>query len=314
MLLCAVVGFCFIVSAAHINKRFICENENREIVGRLQFYSDGTFSPWTACKDAELVSSYDSQLLDTPQTLTYQAPNGMTFTINVIVYDNTVPEELKVIRLEVSGIPKAMKYYPTNLYKCYTYVGEEVDFTQFELKVTYEDGSFKHKTLADSKIQAFGTMTTDRPSSYKGYTITFAYGDATVDFKYDVLIKPEIEAKKGMLGTTFGGSHLACAAALAVLEVMNSENLVQNAAEQGSYLMSELRKESKIVDMRGRGLMIGIDLPMPQSDFRSVLLNEYHVLTGMAGTNTLRLLPALTITREDCDRFLEAFHGTMKKF
>ena len=171
--------------------------ENPAIANNVKYryvYSDGTFSPWTACKDAELVSEYDSELIDTPQTLTYQAPNGMTFTINVIVYDNTVPEELKVIRLEVSGIPKAMKYYPTNLYKCYTYVGEEVDFTQFELKVTYEDGSFKHKTLADSKIQAFGTMTTDRPSSYKGYTITFAYGDATVDFKYDVLIKPEIQA------------------------------------------------------------------------------------------------------------------------
>ena len=95
---------------------------------------------------------------------------------------------------------------------------------------------------------------------------------------------------------------------------MNSQNLVQNAAEQGKYLMDELSKESRIVEMRGRGLMIGIDLPMPQGEFRSVLLNEYRVLTGMAGTNTLRLLPALTITREDCDRFLEAFHGTMKKF
>ncbi len=157
-------------------------------------YSDGTFSPWTICKDAELVSAYDSQLLDTPQVLTYQAPNGMTFTINVIVYDNTVAEELEVIRLEVSRIPDAMKYYPTNLYKCYTYVGEKVDFSQFEIKVTYEDGSFKHKTLEYSEIQTYGTMTTDRPSSSKGYTITFAYGDATVDFKYDVLIKPEIQA------------------------------------------------------------------------------------------------------------------------
>lgn len=171
--------------------------ENPAIANNVKYryvYSDGTFSPWTACKDAELVSEYDSELIDTPQTLTYQAPNGMTFTINVIVYDNTVPEELKVIRLEVYRVPDAMQYYATNFYKCYTYVNEKVDFTQFELKVTYEDGSFKHKTLADSKIQAFGTMTTDRPSSYKGYTITFAYGDATVDFKYDVLIKPEIQA------------------------------------------------------------------------------------------------------------------------
>lgn len=157
-------------------------------------YSDGTFSPWTACKNAELISEYNSELIDTPQALTYRTPDGWEFTVNVIVYDNTVVEELKVIRLEVSDIPKGMQYYPTNFYKCYTYVDEKVDFTQFEIKVTYEDGSFKHKTLEYSEIQAYGTMTTDRPSSSKGYTITFAYGDATVDFKYDVLIKPEIQA------------------------------------------------------------------------------------------------------------------------
>lgn len=159
-----------------------------------------------------------------------------------------------------------------------------------------------------------GLFFAHQQSGVKPDMITMAKGIGNGFPMAGVLIKPEIEAKKGMLGTTFGGSHLACAAALAVLEVMNSQNLVQNAAEQGAYLMSELSKESRIVEMRGRGLMIGIDLPMPQSEFRSVLLNEYRVLTGMAGTHTLRLLPALTITREECDRFLEAFRGTMKRF
>lgn len=159
-----------------------------------------------------------------------------------------------------------------------------------------------------------GMFFAHQQSGVKPDMITMAKGIANGFPMAGVLIKPEIEAEKGMLGTTFGGSHLACAAALAVLEVMNSENLVQNAAEQGKYLMEELAKESRIVEMRGRGLMIGVDLPMPQGEFRGSMLKEYGVLTGMAGTHTLRLLPALNITRSDCDRFLEAFHGTMKKF
>lgn len=171
--------------------------ENPAVAEKVRYryvYSDGTFSTWTLCKDAELVSEYDSQLIDTPQVLTYRAPNGMEFTVTVLVYDNTVPEEKEVLRLEVSETPKAMQYYATNLYKCYAYLGEECDFSEFQIKVTYKDGSWEHKTLADSEIKAYGTMTTERPSPYGGYLITFAYGNATVDFKYDVIIRPEIQA------------------------------------------------------------------------------------------------------------------------
>lgn len=174
--------------------------ENPAYYEKVQYryaYSDGTFSPWTVCKNAELISEYDSQLIDVPQALTYRTPEGWEFTVNVIVYNYSVvvPDNiLNVSRLEITGIPDTMKYYPTDLYKCYTYVGEEIDLSQFEIKVFYKDGSFKYKTLADSKIQVYGTTTTDRPSSSKGYTITFAYGKATVDFHYDVLIEPEIQS------------------------------------------------------------------------------------------------------------------------
>ncbi len=175
--------------------------ENPAYYEKVQYryaYSDGTFSPWTVCKDAELISEYDSQLMDVSQALTYRTPEGWEFTVNVIVYNYSVivPDDntLNVSRLEITKIPDTMKYYPTNLYKCYTYVGEEIDLSQFEIKVFYKDGSFKYKTLEDSKIQVYGTTTTERPSSSKGYTITFAYGKATVDFHYDVLIEPEIQS------------------------------------------------------------------------------------------------------------------------
>lgn len=175
--------------------------ENPAYYERVQYryaYSDGTFSPWKVCKDAELISEYDPWLIDVPQELTYRTPEGWEFAVNVIVYNYSVivPDDntLNISRLEITEIPDTLKYYPTNLYKCYTYVGEEIDLSQFEIKVFYKDGSFKYKTLENSKIQVYGTTTTERPSSSKGYTITFAYGKATVDFHYDVLIEPEIQS------------------------------------------------------------------------------------------------------------------------
>ena len=175
--------------------------ENPAYYEKVQYryvYSDGTFSTWTVCKDAELISEYDPWLVDVTQTLTYLTPEGWEFTVNVIVYNYSVivPDDntLNISRLEITEIPDTLKYYPTNLYRCYTYVGEEIDLSQFEIKVFYKDGSFKYKTLENSKIQVYGTTTTERPSSSKGYTITFAYGKATVDFHYDVLIEPEIQS------------------------------------------------------------------------------------------------------------------------
>lgn len=122
-----------------------------------------------------------------------------------------------------------------------------------------------------------------------------------------LLITPKIAAKKGMLGTTFGGSHLACAAALAVLEVINREYLLNNAAGLGKYLINELKKVKGVVEVRGEGLMIGVDLEIPQVEFRKKLTGKYRVMTGYSGKNTLRLLPPLIITRKEADEFLDAF-------
>lgn len=127
-----------------------------------------------------------------------------------------------------------------------------------------------------------------------------------------LLIAGGIQAKKGMLGTTFGGSHLSCAAALAVLEVIEKEYAVNNAAGLGKYLMRELKRIKGVTEVRGRGLMIGVDTESPQKDIRARLLKEYHILTGYSGQYTLRLLPALTITRKEADEFLRAFREVME--
>lgn len=121
-----------------------------------------------------------------------------------------------------------------------------------------------------------------------------------------VLISPDIKAEKGMLGTTFGGNHLACAAAIAVLDVMREENLVENASKVGVYLLEKLKAVPGIKDVRGRGLMIGFDVEGSGSEMRKKLLFDKHIFTGGAGANTVRLLPALGINKEQVDTFIKA--------
>ncbi len=128
-----------------------------------------------------------------------------------------------------------------------------------------------------------------------------------------VLIAPHFEAKKGMLGTTFGGNHLACAAGIAVLEIFEQENLVANAREVGDYLLAELRKIPQLKEVRGRGLMIGMEIEGSASELRLRLLKECHIFTGGAGVSTVRLLPALTITRNEADKFLAALKTLLNK-
>ena len=125
-----------------------------------------------------------------------------------------------------------------------------------------------------------------------------------------IIISPSIPAKKGMLGTTFGGSHLACAAAIAVADVIKDEALVENARLMGEKIIEGIRGTSGIKDIRGRGLMIGIDLSVPQTEFRKVLREKYHIMTGLTGQFTLRLLPPLVIGEKEVDRFVEAFRAT----
>ena len=133
-----------------------------------------------------------------------------------------------------------------------------------------------------------------------------------------VLISPDFKPVYGQLGTTFGGNHLACTAALAVLDVMEKENLVENARTMGEYLMSELKKlqaspEGKhITDVRGRGLMVGVEFDIPQADVRKPLVYDQHCFTGCAGTNLLRLLPPLCLTKENVDDFIGRLKAILK--
>lgn len=127
-----------------------------------------------------------------------------------------------------------------------------------------------------------------------------------------ISIAPKFKPWHYMLGTTFGGNHLACAAGLAVLEVMEQDNLMQNAAEIGEYLITELKKIEEIREVRGRGLMIGIDLPEELSQVKKNLLFKQHIFTGEAKPNVIRLLPALNLNKEQADHFLENFKIALK--
>lgn len=121
-----------------------------------------------------------------------------------------------------------------------------------------------------------------------------------------IIIALHIQSKHGMLGTTFGGNHLACAAALSVLEVIEKDNLIQHAAEMGEYLMNELKQIDHLENVRGRGLMIGFDVPESLKDLKKKLLFRQKIFTGEAKPNVIRLLPSLALTRQDADHFLNA--------
>ena len=152
--------------------------------------------------------------------------------------------------------------------------------------------------------------------------ITVAKGIANGFPMGGVLISPDFQPVYGQLGTTFGGNHLACAAALAVLDVYEQENIVENAREVGDYLMEKLKNlrieelnskgQSHIKEVRGRGLMIGIDLDIPHKDVRQPLIYQEHCFTGCAGTNVLRLLPPLCLTKADADLFIEKLNKILK--
>ena len=143
--------------------------------------------------------------------------------------------------------------------------------------------------------------------------ITVAKGIANGFPMSAVLISPMFEPVYGQLGTTFGGNHLACAAALAVLDVMEKEQLVENARTVGEYLTDRIKAlgSEKIKEVRGRGLMIGIELTVPQKPVRECLLYRYHAFTGCSGQNVLRLLPPLTFTKAMADDFIARLEAAL---
>jgi acetylornithine aminotransferase len=128
-----------------------------------------------------------------------------------------------------------------------------------------------------------------------------------------ILIAPHIQPKHGMLGTTFGGNHLACAAALAVLEVIKNEDLIENAKQQGEDLIERLTRIEGIENVRGRGLMIGFDVPEVLKDLRKNLLYNHHIFTGEAKPNVIRLLPSLAISETQASEFMDALQEEVSK-
>lgn len=129
-----------------------------------------------------------------------------------------------------------------------------------------------------------------------------------------VLIAPKFAARHGMLGTTFGGNYLACAAAIAVLDVMKEEHLLSHAAKLGTYILQQLEGLEGIKEVRGTGLMIGIELNFECAALRRTLLFDHHIFTGASGKHTLRILPALNVTQEDADVFITAFKQVLSSY
>ena len=141
--------------------------------------------------------------------------------------------------------------------------------------------------------------------------ITVAKGIANGFPMGGVLISPKFTPIYGQLGTTFGGNHLSCAAALAVIDVMQQDNLVDNAAKVGAFLIEELKKFPQIKEVRGLGLMIGMEFEQPIKEIRSKLLFEQHVFTGVSGTNVIRLLPPLCLSMDEAKEFISRFKAIL---
>ena len=181
----------------------------------------------------------------------------------------------------------------------------------------------------DSFLQTIRSLCDDHNAVYIADSVQCGYGRSGLFYSHDfagvdadiytmakgmgngfpigaISIAPKFAAKHFMLGTTFGGNHLACAAALAVLEVMEQDNLMSNATAIGDYIMAALRTFPNIVEVRGKGLMIGIELPESKKHVKNNLLHKHHIFTGEAKPNVIRLLPALNITKAEADLFLDA--------
>lgn len=186
------------------------------------------------------------------------------------------------------------------------------DFLRALREVTRDTGTMLILDEIQSGYGRTGRFFAHQHSGIRPDLITVAKGIANGFPMAAVLISPEFKAVKGMLGTTFGGNHLACAAAISVLDVMESEKLVENAAEVGQYLIDELKKIPGLKEVRGRGLMIGVEIEGDASEMRRKLLFDHHIFTGGAGQHTVRLLPALGLTREDADRFLTEFKACLQ--
>ena len=205
-------------------------------------------------------------------------------------------------------------------------------FAQYEIAAVIVEGIQGVggiNVATDSFLQTIRSLCDDHNAVYIADSVQCGYGRSGLFYSHDfagvdadiytmakgmgngfpigaIAIAPKFAAKHFMLGTTFGGNHLACAAALAVLEVMEQEDLMKNATAIGDYLVAALRTFPNIVEVRGKGLMIGIELPESRKHVKSNLLHKHHIFTGEAKPNVIRLLPALNITKAEAELFLDA--------
>ena len=183
------------------------------------------------------------------------------------------------------------------------------------LRVVREECDANGTVLIPDEIQSgygrTGRFFAHQHAGIRPDLITVAKGIATGFPMGGVLISPMFKPAYGQLGTTFGGNHLACATAIAVLDVMESEHLVENAVRVGQHLLDNLRKIEGIKEVRGLGLMIGIEMPYAVKELRNKLIYQEHVFTGAASTDIIRLLPPLTLTMEEADEFLMKFNRAL---
>lgn len=196
--------------------------------------------------------------------------------------------------------------------------GVQIPTTEFLQKIQQLCNENNAVFIADEIQSGFGRSGKFFAHQHAGVTpdiISMAKGMGNGFPVAGILISPKFKASYGLLGTTFGGNFLACAATKAVLDVIKEENLLQNAQEVGDYLVSLLQNQKNIKEIRYQGLMIGIDLAFPCNEVRNRLVKEYKMLTGNASTpNTLRVLPALNVKKEDVKKFADALIQILNEY
>lgn len=193
--------------------------------------------------------------------------------------------------------------------------GIQVPTTEFMQAIRTECDKYGTVFIVDEIQSGYGRSGKFFAHQYHGIRpdmITMAKGIGNGFPMGGVLISPKFKPVYGQLGTTFGGNHLACAAAIAVLDVMKEEHLVENAAKVGAHLLEELKNFKGIKEVRGKGLMIGLEFEEPVKELRSKLLFEQKVFTGVSGTSVIRLLPPLCLSMDEADDFLNRLHCILK--
>lgn len=193
--------------------------------------------------------------------------------------------------------------------------GIQMPTTEFMQAIRTECDKYSTVFIVDEIQSGYGRSGKFFAHQYHGIRpdmITMAKGIGNGFPMGGVLISPKFKPVYGQLGTTFGGNHLACAAAIAVLDVMKEEHLVENAAKVGAHLLEELKNFKGIKEVRGKGLMIGLEFEEPVKELRSKLLFEQKVFTGVSGTSVIRLLPPLCLSMDEADDFLNRLHRILK--